>query len=75
MTFPLDSHTTTDVKPERYQVSKPKMEFHKYDIRGIGHAHTNRKDDIFVQRRLYIDKAHMALDIFRFTESFLPVLS
>ena len=26
---------------------------------------TNRKDDIFVQRRLYIDKTHRALDICR----------
>ena len=38
----------------------------KYNIRGIAYAHTNRKDDIFMQRQLYIDKAHMALDIFRF---------
>ena len=27
----------------------------KYDVRGIAHARTNRKDDIFLQRRLYID--------------------
>ena len=35
---------------------------------------TNRKDDIFVQRRLYIDKTHRALDIFRqrFRDSALP---
>ena len=36
-----------------------------YNKRGIAHARTNRKDDIFMQR-LYIDKAHTALDIFRF---------
>ena len=38
----------------------------KYDICGIFHACTNRNDDIFMQRRLYIDKAHMAQDIFSF---------
>ena len=36
----------------------------KYDIHGIVQMHANRKDDIFMQRRLYIDKAHRALDIF-----------
>ena len=36
----------------------------QYNIRGIAHAHTNRIDNIFMQRRLYIDEAHMALDIF-----------
>ena len=41
----------------------------------MAHARTNRKDDIFMQRRLYIDEAHMALDIFCFTVSFLSVLS
>ena len=25
----------------------------RYNIRGIAHAHTNRKDDIFMQRRLW----------------------
>ena len=34
------------------------MPHDKYNIRGIAHAHTNRKDKI--------DKAHTALDIFRF---------
>ena len=38
----------------------------KYKIRSIVHTSTNRKDDIFMQRWLYIDKAHMALDIFHF---------
>ena len=33
----------------------------KYNLRGIAHAHTNRKDNIFMQRRLYIDEAHMSL--------------
>ena len=31
----------------------------------IVHTRTNRKDDIFKQRRLYNDKAHTVLDIFR----------
>ena len=36
-----------------YQVSKPEMEFHmRDDICGIAHAHTNRKDKIFMQRWL-----------------------
>ena len=43
----------------------------KYDVRGIAYARTNRKDNIFMQRWLYIDKAHMALDIFRFAVFFL----
>ena len=52
----------------------------KYDIRAIAHARTNRKDNIFMQRRLvqnftsilewgkglvlFIDEAHAALGIF-----------
>ena len=36
----------------------------------IANARTNRKDDIFVQRRLYIDEAHTVLDIFRFAVFF-----
>ena len=47
----------------------------KYNIRGIAHARTNRKDDIFMQRRLYIDEAHMALDIFRFAVFFYWVFT
>ena len=31
----------------------------KYDIRGIAHAHTNRKDDIFMQRRLVQNFTYM----------------
>ena len=38
----------------------------KYNICGIAHVRTNKKDDIFMKRRLYIDEAHTALDIFRF---------
>ena len=36
----------------------------------MSHARTNRKDVIFMQRRLYIDEAHTALDIFRFAVFF-----
>ena len=67
MTSHRDSHTTTDVKPEiipGVQTGNV-IPNDKYNIRGIAHALTNIKDDIFRQRRLYIDKAHTALDIFR----------
>ena len=50
----LDSHTTTDVKPDMLlgvQTGNG-IPDDKYDIRGIAHAPTNRKDDIFTQRRL-----------------------
>ena len=53
-----DSHTTTDVKPE---MIPGVYTYDKYDVRGIAHA---RNEDIFMQRRLYIDEAHTALDIF-----------
>ena len=39
-------------------------------MRGIAHARTNRKDDIFMQRRLYIFEAHTTLDIFHFAVFF-----
>ena len=60
----------------------------KYNIRSIAHALTNRKDNIFMQRQLvqnltyimeggardlYIDEAHMALDIFRFAAFFFQI--
>ena len=35
----------------------------KCNLHGIVHARANKKDDIFMQRRLNIDKARMALDI------------
>ena len=36
-----------------HQVSKLEIEFHDiYDIHGIAHTHTNRKDDILMQRQL-----------------------
>ena len=39
------------------------MEFHMINMMHA-YAHTNRKEDIFMQRRLYIDNAHAALNIF-----------
>ena len=54
MTSYLDSQRTTDIKPEMLSgVQTGNGTPHdKYDIRGIAHARTNRKDDIFMQRRL-----------------------
>ena len=54
MTSHRDSHTITDVKPKimpGVQTGNG-IPNDKYDIRGIAHARTNRKDDIFMQRRL-----------------------
>ena len=42
MTSHLDSHTTTDVNPD--------IPHDRYNIRGVAHACTNRKDDIFMQK-------------------------
>ena len=61
MTSHRDSHTITDVKPEiipGVQTGNG-MPHDKYNICGIDHVCTNRKDDIFRQRGLYIDKSHM----------------
>ena len=54
MTSHLKSHRTTDIKPEMLSgVQTGNGTPHdKYNIRGIAHARTNRKDDIFMQRRL-----------------------
>ena len=54
MTSHHDSHTITDVKPEiipGVQTGNG-IPHDKYNIPGIAHARTNRKDDIFMQRRL-----------------------
>ena len=54
MTSHLDSHTTTDVKPDMlsgFQTGNG-IPHDRFKIRGIAHARTNRKDDIFMQRRL-----------------------
>ena len=65
MTFPPDSHTTTDVKPEMLSGIQTGngIPHDKHDIRGIVHACANRKKDIVMQRRLYIEEARTALDI------------
>ena len=46
---------TTDVKPDNMLSGVQTgngIPHDKYNIRGIAHARTNRKDDIFMQRRL-----------------------
>ena len=52
MTSHLDSHTTTDVKPDILSDVKPGngISHDTYNVRGIAHVSTNRKDDIFMQR-------------------------
>ena len=54
MTSHLNSHGTTDIKPEMLSgVQTGNGTTHdKYNIRDIAYARTNRKDDIFMQRRL-----------------------
>ena len=80
MTSHLNSQRTTDIKPEMLSgVQTGNGTPHdKYDIRSIAQARKNRKDDIFMQRRLvqtlhlywggardlFIDEAHTALGIF-----------
>ena len=72
MTSHLDSHTTSDVKPDMLSGVQTGngIPHDTHNIHGIAHAGTNRKDDIFMQRRVYIDEAHTALDIFRFVVFF-----
>merc|ERR1712115_301499 len=56
MTSHLDSHShmTTYVKPDMLSGVRTGngIPNDRYNIRGIAHARTNRKDDIFMQRRL-----------------------
>ena len=54
MTSHLHSHRTTDIKPETLSgVETGNGTPHdKYNIHGIALVHTNRKDSIFMQRRL-----------------------
>ena len=73
MTSHRDSHNITDVKPEimpGVQTGNG-IPHDKYNIRDIAHVRTNRKDNIFMQRQLYIDEAQTALDIFRFVVFFV----
>ena len=72
MTSHLDSHTTTDAKLDMLSGVQTGngIPHDRYNLRGIAHARTNKKDDIFMQRWLYIDEAHTVLDIFRFAVFF-----
>ena len=56
MTSHLNSQGITDIKPEMLSgVQTGNGTLHdKYDIRGIAHVRTNRKDNIFMQRRLVL---------------------
>ena len=76
MTSHLKSRKTTDIKPEMLSgVQIGNGTAHgKYNVRSIAHARTKRKDDIFMQRRLYIDEAHTVLDIFRFAAFFFNTI-
>ena len=68
MTSHLNSHRTTDIKPEMLSAVQNGngTPLDKYNIRSIAHTRTKRNDNIFMQRQLYIDEAHTALDILRF---------
>ena len=50
----MTCHTTTDVKPDVLSGVQTGngIPHDRYNIRGIAHVRTNRKDDIFMQRRL-----------------------
>ena len=52
MTSHLDSHKTTDVKPDMLSGVQTRngIPHDRYNIRTIAHARTNRNDDIFMQR-------------------------
>ena len=54
MTSHLDNQTTTDVKPDILSGVQTGngIPHDRYNIRGIAHVRKNRKDDIFMQRRL-----------------------
>ena len=54
ITFHLDSHRTTVIKPEMLSGVQTRNGYPngKYNVRDLPHAHTNRKDNIFMQRQL-----------------------
>ena len=54
MTSDLDSHTTTGVKPDMLSgvLTGNGIPLDRYNLRDIAHARTNRRDDVFMQRRL-----------------------
>ena len=76
MTFHVDSHATTDLKPKLVSGVKTenKIPHDEQNVGGISHAHTLRMDKNFMQRHellqsfikedLHIAKANT--DIFRF---------
>ena len=51
----LDSHTKNDVKPEMLSGVQTgnRIPHDRYNVRGIAHACSYIKDDIFMQRRLW----------------------
>ena len=54
MTSHLDSHGTTDIKPEMLSGVQTRngIQLDEYGIHGILHVHAYRQDDIFMQRQL-----------------------
>ena len=86
MTSHLNSHGTTDIKPEMLSgVQTGNGTPHdKYNIRGIDRAHKQTRPHFYAKttraklfiyngvgaRDLYMDEAHTALDIFRFAAFF-----
>ena len=90
MTSHLNSHGTTDIKPEMLSgVQTGNGTPHdKYNIRGIARAHKQKRRHFHAKttsakiyiyngvgaRDLYIDKAHTALDIFRFAAFFMKLV-
>ena len=50
----LNRHSTNDNKSDMLSGDQTRngTPHDKYDIRGIAHVRTNRKDDIFMQRRI-----------------------
>ena len=71
MTSHLDSHKTTVIKPEMLSGAQTGngTPHGKYNIRGIAHARTNRKDDSFMQRRL-VQNVTYIMEIFHFVVFF-----
>ena len=61
MTSHLDSHTTTDVKPDMLSGVQTGngIPHDRYNICGIAHGRTNRKDNIFMQRQLAQSFTHI----------------
>ena len=63
MTSHLDSHGTTDIKPEMLSGVQTGngIQHVEYDIRGIAHVHVHayRKEDTFIQSRLLLSFTHV----------------